>query len=645
MAQISPLQKTVSGDADDPAFSWHSLSADEALPRLAATSAGLSQEEAVRRLEAHGRNALASGSRKSALMRLIEQFDNLLIYVLLAAAAVTATLGHLIDTAVILGVVVINAVIGYLQEGRAEAALEAIRDMISPRASVLRSGLRRTVDAAEVVPGDLLLIEAGDRVAADVRLLKARSLRIDESILTGESVPVEKQTAAVREDAPLGDRLSMVFSGALVTAGQGMGVVVATGTHSELGRISRLLSKVERIETPLIRQMNAFARQLTLIVLGLSAVTFAFAVLIRDYAMKDAFMAMVGMAVAAIPEGLPAVMTITLAIGVQRMAARNAIIRRLPAVETLGSVSVICSDKTGTLTRNEMMVTKVVLANEAFDIAGEGYAPNGGVSREGRDIDPATSALLTELGRAVILCNDAALRVADERWMVDGDPMEGALAALGHKLTLDPNHVAQSWPRLDEIPFDPMHQFMATLHHDPNGTAVVYVKGAPERLLDMCANQATTSGEAPLAHDYWMEAVDALARQGQRVLALARRTLPADTYALTFTDVEKRLTLVGLVGLIDPSALRGDRGGLGVPARWHLGEDDHWRSRRDGGNDRRATWSDADRSRVDGPGYRSTRRGFPLPRPFSRPASSPEQVPSTNSASSSRCRPTAQLSR
>ncbi|KUO57239.1 MAG: carbonate dehydratase [Alphaproteobacteria bacterium BRH_c36] len=530
----------------------HARSVEEALGELGATPSGLSGEEASRRLDAHGRNALPAAEPKPAWLRFTEQFNNLLIYVLLAAAAVTAALGHPIDTGVILGVVVINAVIGYIQEGRAEAALEAIKNMISPRASVLRNGQRLTIEAAEVVPGDILLIEAGDRVAADVRLVKARNLSIDEAILTGESVAVEKQTAAVAADAPLGDRRCMAFSGTLVTSGQGTGLVVATGSHSELGRISGLLSRVERLETPLIRQMNAFARQLTLIVLGLAAVTFVFAVLVRGYALTDAFMAMVGMAVAAIPEGLPAVMTITLAIGVQRMAARNAIIRRLPAVETLGSVSVICSDKTGTLTRNEMMVTEAVLACHSYDIGGEGYAPKGGVSLDGLEIDPVEKRDLMEIGQAAILCNDASLRQIGERWIIDGDPMEGALVAFGMKLGHNRVQLSGALPRRDEIPFDAAHRFMATLHHSHNGELVVYVKGAPERLIDMCRSQATATGEAPLDRDCWFRAIQDLAREGKRVLALARRSVPADTHTLTFADVEDGLTLIGLVGLIDP---------------------------------------------------------------------------------------------
>jgi magnesium-transporting ATPase (P-type) len=428
----------------------------------------------------------------------------------MGSAVITALLGHAVDTAVILGVVVVNALIGFVQEGKAERALEAIRGMISPRASVLRAGRRLTIDAAEVVPGDILLLEAGDRVSADVRLIKARNLRVDEAMLTGESVPVGKAMDPVAPEAALGDRRSMAFSGTLVTAGQGTGIVVATGASSEIGRISTLLRRVEELETPLIRQMNTLARQLTFTILALAAVTLAFAVLVRGYAVADVFMAMVGMAVAAIPEGLPAVMTITLAIGVQRMAARNAIIRRLPAVETLGSVSVICSDKTGTLTRNEMTVTRIVLAHRSYEVEGVGYAPEGTFTIEGRVADPASDRVLMRVAQAALLCNDAALRRVGPEWVVDGDPMEGALVTLGLKAGYDHRRLAEELPRIDEIPIDAAHRYMATLHRGPDGAGRIFVKGPPERLLEMCGRQATPDGNAALDETFWLCAIAAL---------------------------------------------------------------------------------------------------------------------------------------
>ena len=532
---------------------WHAQEISNTLHTLEAKLGGLTPEEAGKRFAQYGPNALPAAAGKSALRRLLAQFDNLLIYVLIGAAVISGLLGHAIDGSVILAVVILNAVIGFVQEGRAEQALEAIRNMISPKASVLREGRRVTLRAAEIVPGDILLLEAGDRVTADVRLCKALNLRIDEAILTGESVPVEKTIDPVAPDAPLGDRKSMAYSGTLVTAGLGTGIVIATGPQSEIGRISALLLRVEKLETPLIRQMNEFARQLTVVILGLSAVTFAFAMLVRGYAFSEAFMVMVGMAVAAIPEGLPAVMTITLAIGVQRMAARNAIIRRLPAVETLGSISTICSDKTGTLTRNEMTVTKVVLADRIIEVGGTGYAPKGGFSMDGQEIDPTSDVSLSRLARAALLCNNASLRQArDESWGVDGDPMEGALVALGLKAGHDRDQLVKQFPRHDEIPFEAAHRYMATLHHGHDHSTFACVKGAPESILEMCDRQSIASGEAPINKEYWLGAIDELAHGGHRVLAIASRTLSPGKRDLDFSDVKHGLTLQGIVGLIDP---------------------------------------------------------------------------------------------
>ncbi|GGG29398.1 carbonate dehydratase [Caldovatus sediminis] len=537
---------------------WHALPAEEALRRLGADPAGLDAAEAARRLAEHGPNRLPSAKPRGPLRRFLAQFDNLLIYVLLAAAAVTALLGHPLDTAVILGVVVVNAVIGFIQEGRAEEALRAIRDMLTPHASVLRNGRRLTIDAAELVPGDIVLLEAGDKVPADLRLVRARGLRIEEAALTGESVPVEKSPAPVAPDAPLGDRGSMAYSGTLVAAGQGTGVVVATGARTELGRISTMISEVEQLTTPLLRQMDEFARRLTVIILGLAALVFVFAWIGRAYDAEEAFMAVVAIAVAAIPEGLPAVLTITLAIGVRRMAARNAIVRRLPAVETLGSVSVICSDKTGTLTRGEMSVATALTAVGTFRVAGSGYAPAGEVAAEG-NAEPGAEAVLAELARAAALCNDAALREdAEAGWMVDGDPMEGALLAFAARAGQPPDAVRRRFARRDEIPFDSRHRYMATLHRDEDcGDTFAVVKGAPERLLAMCDRERRVAEpeaeDAPLDRDLWRQRVDALAAQGQRVIAVATCRTPPDTHHLAPEQVEAGgLTLLGLLGLIDP---------------------------------------------------------------------------------------------
>ncbi len=531
---------------------WHALSPDEAARLVGSSAEGLAAAEAEERLRRYGPNALPAPPRKGPLLRFLAQFANLLIYVLLASAATTALMGHAVDTAVILGVVIINAIIGFVQEGRAERSIEAVRKMIAPRASVVRDGRRLSVGAADLVPGDLLLLEPGDRVAADVRLVKSRSLRIDESILTGESVPAEKSLAAVSLVAPLGDRTSMAYSGTLVAAGQGAGIVVATGTATELGRITTLLGKVEPLTTPLVRQMNAFAQQITTVILALSAVTFAFAVYMRGYPVADAFMAVVGMAVAAIPEGLPAVMTITLAVGVQRMAARHAIIRELPAVETLGSVTVICSDKTGTLTKNEMTVRAITTGGGAYDVDGVGYDTRGSISISGKAVEAADEPLIVDLARAALLCSDAHLRHVMGAWVVEGDPMEGALVSLGVKAGLEPDGLRGAFPRVDEIPFDAQHRFMATLHCGLDRRATLYIKGAPERILDACDEQAAPGTRAPLDRAYWHRVVKEFAARGQRVLAFATKPMPDGTHQITFADAERGLVLLGLAGLIDP---------------------------------------------------------------------------------------------
>ncbi len=532
--------------------SWHARQIQEVLSAFSVTIDGLSATQADERLASLGPNLLPEAHRRSGFQRLLLQFHNVLIYVLLAAATLAFFLQHLIDGGVILAVVIVNAAIGFIQEGRAEDALEAIRGMIDPRAAVLRDGHRMTVAAAEVVPGDIVLIEAGDRVPADLRLIRGKNLRIDEAILTGESMAVTKSTDPVGSEAALGDRASLAFSGTFVASGQGSGVVVATGAKTELGRISELIGEVQPLKTPLTRQMDAFAKRLTVFILTIAIVAFVFSVWIRGYAWADAFMAVVGLAVAAIPEGLPATMTIALAIGVQRMASRSAIIRRLPAVETLGSVSVICSDKTGTLTRNEMTVRSVTTSQQLFDVSGVGYSPDGEFLLDGMPASLDDRPRLQALTLGAILCSDANVRAANGDWVVDGDPMEAALLIAGMKSGLDPVFVRKSWPRADEIPFESEHRFMATLHHDHEGHGVVYVKGAPERVLEMCALQRGLEGDEAVDRDYWRDRINETAARGERVLALAVKSVDANARALSFNDVQIGLTLLGFFGFADP---------------------------------------------------------------------------------------------
>ncbi len=391
---------------------------------------------------------------RGPLWRFLLQFHNLLIYVLLAACLMTLALGAWLDSAVIFGVVLINAIIGFIQEGKAEQAMRAIQQMLCVEARVRRAGTLLSLPTEQLVPGDVVLLEAGERVSADLRLLEARDLRIEEAALTGESLPVSKQVEAVAEQASLGDRLSMAYSGTLVTAGSGCGVVVATAGATELGRISHLLGSVDSLQTPLLADMARFARQLTLIILLLAALTFVFGVGLRGYSSSEMLMAAVGLAVAAIPEGLPAVLTIILALGVQRMARRQAIVRRLPAVESLGAVTVICSDKTGTLTRNEMTVQQVFTADHLYQVDGVGYAPQGSIHCDGGQLCSLESAHdLRELARAGLLANNASLTCSEQQWSISGDPTEAALLTLAGKLGLQPVQEQQNLPRVDAIPF------------------------------------------------------------------------------------------------------------------------------------------------------------------------------------------------
>jgi magnesium-transporting ATPase (P-type) len=531
---------------------WHAATADDAMAAQASGPNGLSEAQASERLRTFGANRLPAPKRRGPLMRFLAQFKDALVYLLIAAAAITAGLGHGIDAGVILAVVLVNAVIGYIQEGKAEKALDAIRDMLAPTASVIRDGHRKAVASDEVVPGDIVLIEAGDRVPADLRLIDANGLRIDEAVLTGESMAADKAVTPVAEDSSLGDRTSMAFSGTLATYGQGQGLVVATGARTEVGRISGLLTEVTRLETPLLRQMSEFATWMAAAILGLAVLVLSLGLLVHGYGFSEIFMAVVGLSVAAIPEGLPAILTITLAIGAQGMARRNALVRRLPAIETLGSVSVICTDKTGTLTRNEMAVVSVANADHIYQVSGSGYAPEGTFSLNGRTIDPASDRLLIDMARASLLCSDASLRETDSQWRVDGDPMEGALLAFAAKSNLDSASERQAWPRLDVIPFDSRHQFMASLHRVPNGDASIIIKGAPERIVALCGHERGADGDRPLVADKWLDEVERIASQGQRVLAIAAKTVDASTKSIGFDDVENGLTLLGLVGLIDP---------------------------------------------------------------------------------------------
>ena len=527
----------------------HSLPAETILAELATSTAGLARDEAKRRLKEVGPNRLPPPPRESLLKRFFKHFHDLLIYILLAAGFVTAVLGHWVDTGVILGVVCINAIIGFLQEGKAEEALQGIRKMLSVKAHVRRDRQWGEIDAGTLVPGDIVRLRSGDRVPADLRLLEAANLRIEESALTGESVPSSKRIDPADEDAGIGDRHCLAYSGTMVTAGQGIGVVSATGPNTELGRISTMISEVQRLETPLTREMRRFGTVLSIAILTLALVMVVVGRLLHGYGISELFLAAIGFAVAAIPEGLPAILTITLALGVQRMARRNAITRKLNAVETLGSVTVICSDKTGTLTRNEMTARHVVTRAGRFDVEGTGYAPEGSISLDGREATLEDHGSLQALVEVMAVCNDAELRGEEGVWSVLGEPTEGALRTLAQKTVFDET----SYDRLAVVPFESDNKFMATLNRLPGGGRRILLKGAPDRLLDRSTHQLEADGTiVPLDRAVWEERIEALGAEGLRVLAAARREVEEETDTLAVEDVQADMVFLGLVGIIDP---------------------------------------------------------------------------------------------
>jgi magnesium-transporting ATPase (P-type) len=552
-----------------PPPDWYQLDTDACLTALDADPEGLAVSDAQARLDRYGENVLETEVPPSTWRRLFRQFNNVLLYVLLGSAALTAVLGQWVDTAVIVGVVLINALVGFIQEGRAEQAMLALRSMLRLRALVLRAGRPAETDAAELVPGDIIVLQAGDRVPADARLMDTKHLETDQSILTGESTPTLKNTVTLLEATPLPERANIVYAGTLVTRGWGKALVVSTGGATELGQISGALRSIARLTTPLLDRIGVFARHLTLLILSLAGAIALFGGLVHGYPIQDMLIAAVSIAVAAVPEGLPPVITITLAIGVQLMSRRQALVRRLPAVETLGEIDVICTDKTGTLTANEMTTRTVLTADARFETTGVGFTAPGKLIPHS-STQPERPASLEALLKAALNCNDARLTIEPEGYSVSGDPTECALAVLAAKGGLSPEDPSHVPPRLDVIPFESEQRFMATLHQQESGN-VAYVKGAPETVIALCGTELTESNSQPVARDRWLSAAAQLAGEGERVLAFARLALPAETQELTLSDLEGKLELLGIVGTMDPprtevpEALRRCRSaGIGV---------------------------------------------------------------------------------
>ena len=521
---------------------WYRVPVSDVFTDLESDVEGITSEEAELRLSRYGYNEVEIQKKKNPLYQFLKQFASPLIYILLAASIVTFFLKEYTDMAVIMGVVLANAIIGFVQERKAEHALESLAKMLVQETTVLRNGQRMVIPSRELVVGDVVLLEAGNRVPADLRLLNVKNLRIDESALTGESTAVEKQTDPIDKKNPaLADRKNLSFAGTLITQGNGRGIVVGTASDTEIGRISELISKTKKLSTPLVRTINNLGKKLAVVILFFSIFTFIIGKL-QGYDNLSIFLASVSLAVAAIPEGLPALITISLAIGVNTMASKNAIVRTIPAVETLGSATVICSDKTGTLTKNQMTVTEIYTPEGVFHVTGTGYTPEGEFLLENNKVDPVRYPTLIETLRTGSLCNDAYIR---EMGDIDGDPTEGALLVSAKKVA------GYHMPRLDSIPFESELRFMATLHQNKNGKHFIYVKGSPEKIIQMCNFQLDGTDRVPIITGDFLTAAEEMASNGLRVIGMAYKEVDPSIEQIEITDINE-LVFLGLQGMIDP---------------------------------------------------------------------------------------------
>jgi Ca2+-transporting ATPase len=533
---------------------WYQLGTDETLKKLDSRRAGLTLEQVRERLSQYGPNQLEGKKKTPPLLVFLQQFLSPLIYVLLVAAIITAAVGHYLDTWVVLGALVLNAVIGFVQEMRAEKAMGALVRMAAPRASVRRDGTVREVPAHELVPGDILLFEVGDKIPADARLLEVANLKTNEAMLTGESVPVDKYTKAFHGELPVAERKNMVFMGTVITYGRATGVVVRTGMATEMGKIASSIREVKREKTPLQKSIGRLSKYLVGIFLGVCALLVVVG-LVKGMEWLEVFLLAVAAAVSAIPEGLPAVLTVVLAMGMRMMAHRNAIVRKLVAVETLGSATVICSDKTGTLTLNQMTVRQIYLDSRRIDVTGEGYEPQGEFNADGQKLNIRDEPVLALHLRIGALCNDAVLNREDEgRWGVVGDPTEGALIVAAAKAGMSRESLDNIYPRMDEIPFQSEKLYMATFHPGDGGR-VAYVKGAPEKILSLSRYVLKDGKASPLRkEDIEMitQVNEAMAGEAMRVIATAYVDLPGDLEDLEDEHLQGSLVFVGLSGMVDP---------------------------------------------------------------------------------------------
>jgi magnesium-transporting ATPase (P-type) len=533
---------------------WHHLPRDEVAMLLESdTAKGLDMFEVAHRQSHFGPNRLTLKKGTSPLVLFLLQFHQPLVYILLGAAGVTFALQEWVDSGVIFAVVLVNAVIGFIQESRALKAIDALAHAMEGMAIVVRAGKKEKIPAFELVPGDLVLLQSGDKIPADLRLVRTRELQVDESALTGESVPVQKQPEQLPKEMLLADRTNMAYSSTLVTYGTAAGIVIAAGDGTEIGQINALIASADTLATPLTKKISHFSGILLWVILGLAGLTLL-AGWFHGTPLLDNFMAAVALAVGAIPEGLPAAMTIMLAIGVGKMAHRHAIIRRMPAVETLGSTTVICSDKTGTLTQNQMTVQELCAGGECYEFSGVGYAPQGAVQLDKAVIYPQAHPALVECLQAGLLCNDSSLINKGEQWVIEGDPTEVALITAAAKAGLSCEVFEKDLPRIDTLPFESQHQYMATLHVPGAGTApIIYMKGSVESVLSRCCDAYGADSEStPLDPASIHREVEEMAARGLRVLAFARKLPVNAAQSVTHSDVAEGLTFIGLQAMMDP---------------------------------------------------------------------------------------------
>jgi len=532
---------------------WHSLEVAEALDRLNTSAKGLKLEEATYRLKQYGFNELVAVGKVSPLSIFFSQFKNILIIILLGATAISLATGHDVDAVVIFAIVIVSALVGFTQEYRAERALEALEKMLTPTAMVLRDGKETEIPVKEIVPGDILVLKEGDKVSADARLIEVINLRVNEASLTGESMPVGKETARVSKDAFLLDRKNMVFSGTEIIYGKGKAVVIATGMGTEFGKIAKQVTAVVKEETPLERRTKEFGKWLGIVALVISMSVMILGI-IRGLSFLSMLLFGVALAVAAVPEALPAVVTGSLAVGMHKMAKRNALVRKMPAVETLGSTTVICSDKTGTLTKGEMTVRKIYAGNRMISISGVGYEPKGEFHVEG-DSDILQGEHFSLLMNGSLLCNDAELMLEGDKWRIKGDPTEGALAVVAVKAGFQQKEVKKQYPRTSELPFSSERKRMTTIHSAPHGEGILYMKGAPEVVLERCVQVHESSKVAKLTEKRKREILsinEEMAREALRVLGIAYKKMPVDITNLNEETLENDLIFLGLVGMMDP---------------------------------------------------------------------------------------------